>query len=77
MRFLPRPIAPLSGSPGQERVSQAWQAAADLVWARWDLLREATHEHRRAAFAAYLAALDSEVSATAALAEQLGPGRAK
>jgi hypothetical protein len=43
--------------------------AADLVWARWDALKDATRERRPAAFAAYVAALDAEASAAAALAD--------
>ena len=69
MRFLLRPVVPLSGIPPQERASQAWRAAADLVWARWDALREAAPERRPAAFAAYVAALDAEASAADALAD--------
>jgi hypothetical protein len=69
MRFLPHPVVPLSGTLRQERASQAWRAAADLVWARWDLVRAATPERRPAAFAAYVAALDAEDSAAEALAD--------
>jgi hypothetical protein len=69
MRFPLGPVVSLSGTPPQERASQAWRAAADLVWARWDVPREATPEHRPAAFAAYVAALDAEASAADALAD--------
>ena len=69
MRSLLRPVVPLSVTPPYERASQAWRAAADLVWARSDALREATPERRPAAFAAYIAALDAEASAAAALAD--------
>jgi hypothetical protein len=69
MRFPLHPVAPLSGMPPQERASQAWRAAADLVWARWHVLRDATPERRPAAFAAYVAALDAEASAADALAD--------
>ena len=69
MTFLLRPVAPLSGTPLQERSQHAWRAAADLVWARWDGLREATPERRPAAFAAYVAALDAEASAAEARAD--------
>ena len=69
MRSLLRPVRPLSETPPHERASQAWRVAADLVWARWDALKDATRERRPAAFAAYVAALDAEASAAAALAD--------
>jgi|GEM_PF-2914249 len=69
MRFPLRPVVPLSETPPQDRASQAWRAAADLVWARWHVLRDATPERRPAAFAAYVAALDAEALAADALAD--------
>ena len=68
MTFLIRPGVPFYGRQLRARALQAWRAAADLVWARWEALREAPPEGRSAAFAAYLAALDAEASAAAALA---------
>ena len=69
MRSVLRQVVPLSVTPPSERASQAWRAAADLVWARWDALSEAAPERRPIAFAAYVAALDAEASAAAALAD--------
>jgi hypothetical protein len=69
MKFLIRPAAPLDGRPLQARAVTAWRSAADLVWARWELLGEATPESRAGAFAAYHAALDAEAAAAGRLAE--------
>jgi hypothetical protein len=69
MSFLLRPGVPLTRTSPEERASQAWRAAADLVWTRWDVLNEATPARRPVAFAAYVAALDAEDSAAAALVE--------
>ncbi|HME04604.1 MAG TPA: hypothetical protein VKG38_16400 [Solirubrobacteraceae bacterium] len=69
MRFILRPVVPLSGTSPQERAARAWRAAADLVWARWEVLTEATPARRPAAFAAYIAALEAEDSAATNLAE--------
>src|SRR5271165_109418 len=69
MTFLIRPGVPFYGRQLQARALQAWRIAADLVWARWEAVREATPENRSAAFAAYLAALDAEATAAAALAD--------
>ena len=58
--------------PGRRRAAHtlsAWRAAADLVWARWEALRESTPERRDRAFAAYLAALDAEAEAADSLAD--------
>lgn len=75
MTFLIRPGVPFYGRQLRARGLQAWRTAADLVWARWDALRVATPENRSAAFTAYLAALDAEATAAAALANLL-PGQA-
>lgn len=69
MRFPLRRVAPLSATPPQDHASQAWRVAANLVWARWDVLRDAAPERRPAAFSAYVAALDEEASAADALAD--------
>ena len=69
MTFLIRPGVPFYGRQLQARALRAWRVAADLVWARWEALREATPENRPAAFADYLAALDAEAMAAAALAD--------
>jgi hypothetical protein len=69
MKFLIRPGAPFYGRQLQARALNAWRSAADLVWARWELPREATPESRARAFAAYHAALDAEAAAAATLAD--------
>jgi len=69
MRFLIRPGVPFYGRQLHARALRAWRVAADLVWARWDSLTEATPEGRASAFAEYLAALDAEATAAAALAD--------
>ena len=69
MNFLIRPGVPFYGRQLQARAMRAWRVAADLVWARSELLAEAPRELRSVAFAAYLAALDAEASAAAALAD--------
>jgi hypothetical protein len=69
MNFLIRPGVPFYGKQLHARALSAWRAAADLVWARWELVRESTPEGRAVAFAAYFAALDAEGSAAAALAD--------
>jgi len=69
MRLSIRPGGPFSSRQLHARAMDAWRGAADLVWARWEVLREVAPELRPAAFAAYLAALDDEASAAAALAE--------
>ncbi|HUA49925.1 MAG TPA: hypothetical protein VMA77_32130 [Solirubrobacteraceae bacterium] len=75
MTFLIRPGVPFYSRQLRARALRAWRIAADLVWARWEVLREATPESRSAAFAAYLAALDAEAMAATALAN-LGPSQA-
>jgi hypothetical protein len=69
MKFLIRPGAPFYGRQLQARAWNAWRSAADLVRARWELLREATPETRARALAAYRAALDDEAAADATLAD--------
>lgn len=69
MNFLIRPGVPFYGRQLQARAMRAWRVAADLVWARSELLAEAPPELRSVAYAAYLAALDAEASAAAALAD--------
>jgi hypothetical protein len=68
MTFLIRPGVPFYGRQLQARALRAWRIAADRVWARWEAVRDATPENRSAAFAAYMAALDAEAAAAAALA---------
>ena len=68
MTFLIRPGVPFYGRQLQARALRAWRIAANRVWARWEAVREATPENRSTAFAAYLAALDAEATAAAALA---------
>jgi len=75
MTFLIRPGVPFYGRQLHARALRAWRMAADLVWTRWEALREATPEERARAFAAYLAALDAEAAAAAALAD-LRPSQA-
>jgi hypothetical protein len=50
------------------RAMKAWRAAAELVWTRWELAREASGDRRAGAFATYLAALDAEAGAPTTLA---------
>ncbi len=69
MTYLIRPGVPFYGRQLHARALRAWRMAADLVWTRWEVLREATPDRRAGAFAAYLAALDAEASAAAALAD--------
>jgi len=69
MRFSIRPGGPFSGRQLHACAMDAWRAAADVVWARWEVLCEVAPELRPAAFAAYLAALDAEASAATTLAE--------
>ena len=69
MSFLIRPGVPFHGRQPRARAMRAWRVAADLVWARSELLAEAPPELRSMAFAAYLAALDAEASVAAALAD--------
>ncbi len=69
MRFMLSPVVPLAGISPQERASQTWRAAADLVRAPWEVLREATPERRHAAFAGYIAALEAEDLTATTLAE--------
>ncbi len=69
MNFPIRPGVLFGGRQLEARALSAWRCAADLVWARWELLRQATPESRATAFAAYVAALDAEAAAAAALAD--------
>jgi len=69
MNFLIRPGVPFYGKQLHARAMRVWRGAADLVWTRWEVLGEAAPELRPVAFAAYLAALDAEASAAAALAD--------
>ena len=75
MTFLIRPGVPFYGRQLHARALRAWRVAADLVWARWEALAEATPEGRARAFAEYLAALDAEATAAAVLAD-LRPSQA-
>jgi hypothetical protein len=47
---------------------EAWRAAAQLVWARWEAFLRAPAEARAGAYDAYLAALDAEAAAAAVIA---------
>jgi len=69
MRFMSSIGLPFYGRQLKERTLSAWRAAAELVWARWEAVRNAAPERREHAFVAYLAALDAEAEAAAALAE--------
>jgi hypothetical protein len=69
IKFIIRPGSPLFLKQPRARALPAWRAAADLVWTRWELLREAAPETRAGAFAAYNAALDAEAAAAATLAD--------
>ena len=51
------------------RALDAWREAELQVHARWDAFLGADRGSRRAAFAAYLAALDAETAAADALAQ--------
>lgn len=53
----------------QARARDAWRDAELQVQARWDAYVDADREASRDAFVAYLAALDAEASAAAALAQ--------
>ena len=75
MTFLIRPGVPFYSRQLRARALRMWRIAADLVWARWEALRTAAPENRSAAFADYLAALDAEATAAAALAD-LHPSQA-
>jgi hypothetical protein len=52
----------------QARALGAWRDAETQVQARWDEFLAARRGSRRGAFAAYIAALDAEEAAAAALA---------
>lgn len=69
MTYLIRPGSPFFARQVHARAENTWRSAADLVWARWELVREATPQTRAGAFAAYLAALDAEAAAAGALAD--------
>ena len=69
MNFLVRAGVPFHGRQLRGRAMASWRAAADLVWARWEVLTEASPECRAAAFRRYLDALDAEARAAAALAD--------
>ncbi len=69
MTFLIRPGVPFYRRQLHARALRAWRIAADLVWARWEALQEATPDGRASALAAYLASLDAEATAAAALAD--------
>jgi hypothetical protein len=60
----PSPLARLRAA----RASDAWRAAADLVWICWQAVLEGGPEARSGTFAAYLAALDAEEAAADSLA---------
>ncbi|HMD56742.1 MAG TPA: hypothetical protein VKG82_04660 [Solirubrobacteraceae bacterium] len=69
MTFLIRSGASFHGTAARARALDAWRSAADLVWARWELLGEASPECRAAAFVDYNAALDAEADAADVLAD--------
>jgi hypothetical protein len=69
MTFLVRPGTPLHRSQLQARALDAWRDAEQVVRLRWDTFVVAGSQSRRHAFAAYVAALDAEAAAAAALAE--------
>jgi len=75
MTFLIRPGVPFYGRQLYARALRAWRVAANLVWARWEALVEATPEGRAGAFSEYIAALDAEATAAAVLAD-LRPSQA-
>jgi hypothetical protein len=68
MTFLSRPRTTPWRGGNQASPLAAWRSAADLVWARWERVREAGREQRESAFRAYLDALDAEAAAAEALA---------
>ena len=55
---------------------ETWRTAAHLVSIRWDRFLHAEPEMRVFAFASYVAALDSEEAAAAALAATARPAAA-
>ncbi len=55
------------------RALKAWGGAAELVWTRSELAREADRDRRAGAFAACLAALDAEAATAATLAARRPP----
>ena len=58
-----------TGIQRRARRVEAWRAAALLVWTRWEAFLEARRDTRDRAFAAYLAALDSEGAAAGEIAD--------
>ena len=58
---------------GQAQALDAWREAANLVSMRWQLFMQAEAEGRRWAFASYVAALDAEEAAAAAMAALARP----
>ena len=69
MTFLVRRGTPLYQAQVQARALSAWRDAELLVRSRWDAFLVAYGASRRHAFAAYVAALDEEAAAAAALAD--------
>jgi hypothetical protein len=59
---------PTFGAYGRAEALESWRAAAALVATRWQNFLEAERETRPWAFAAYVAALDAEEAAAAAMA---------
>jgi hypothetical protein len=68
MTFLISPDAPLYRAQLQGRALDTWRTAERVVSSRWDLFLVADRSSRRAAFAAYVAALDAEAAAAGELA---------
>ena len=67
--FLIRRRAPFLGIPRHPRPQDTWRAASRLVWTRWEAFLAAPRDARSHAFASYVAALDAEAAAAAAIAE--------
>jgi hypothetical protein len=68
MTFLIRPGTPLYLAQLQALALDMWRDAELLVQSRWDDFLVADRASRRAAFAAFAAALDAEAAAAGELA---------
>jgi len=68
MTFLIRPGAPLYQAQMQACALDMWRDAELVVQLRWDDFLVADRASRRGAFAAYVAALDTEAAAAGELA---------
>jgi hypothetical protein len=68
MTFLVRARAPVFEDQLSTQALQAWRAAESRVRERWDQFLVADREARPFTFAAYLAALDREATASDELA---------